>query len=277
MTRNLRHAGFDVPVNLDQIEQVADKLAYIAWKGKPVGEIREYDEFHFHHHVPGGMISNLQSQLAGMNMAHRMEELLEEAGRVRQDLGYPILVSPFAQYIVTQAFLNITGKGRYEAVADEIRRYVLGYFGEVPGKIDPTLYDKITRGQEPIIGRTGDYVAPQLEPARKRVGRAMSDDDLLLSIFYNDTEYNALKAAGPNSYGLRDRRVATGSLIKGVADRPWVRSFDVWPRLFTLPVRRKSGAPAAVATTGCVLMREAFDALARNQSVAVHAARGDKP
>ncbi|PMR72761.1 pyruvate carboxylase subunit B [Billgrantia endophytica] len=228
VTRNLRHAGFEVPVELAEIEEAADKLRYIAWKeGKPTGTIREYDEFHFHHHVPGGMISNLQAQLAGMGMEHRLEELLEEAGRVRHDLGYPILVSPFAQYVATQAFLNITSKNRYDAVADEIRQYVLGYFGAVPGEIAPNLFDRITRGQEPVTGRTGAYIEPQLEGARRRRGPFKSDDDLLLSIFYDDKEYDALKSAGPinTDYVIGDS--AIGVLAKGLAERPWVRSFSM--------------------------------------------------
>lgn len=227
VTRNLRRAGFDVPVDLASIEETADKLRYIAWKeGKPVGEINDYDEFHFHHHVPGGMISNLKAQLDAMGMGDRLQELLEEAGRVRQDLGYPILVSPFAQYIATQAFLNVTGKGRYEAVADEVRQYVLGYFGEVPGEIDPNLFDKITRGQEPVSGRTGSYLEPEVAATRKRRGPFKTDDDLLLSIFYKDTEYSALKSAGPikTDYVIGDSPV--GALVKGIAERPWVRSFS---------------------------------------------------
>ncbi len=228
VTSNLRHAGFDVPMDLDEIEQVADKLRYIAWKeGKPVGEIRDYDEFHYHHQVPGGMISNLQAQLDGMGMSHRLHELLEEAGRVRKDLGYPILVSPFAQYVATQAFLNITSKNRYDAVADEVRQYVLGYFGEVPGKIDPNLFDKITRGQEPVTGRTGAYIEPQVKAARKRLGPSKSDEDVLLSIFYNDQEYNALKAAGPikTDYPMGDS--AIGTLAKALTERQWIRSFGL--------------------------------------------------
>ncbi|MCE8028680.1 pyruvate carboxylase subunit B [Halomonas daqingensis] len=228
MVNNLRHAGIDANLNLECIEEAAEKLQYIAWKeGKPTGELCDYDEFHFHHQVPGGMISNLRAQLAGMDMEHRLEELLQEAGQVRKDLGYPILVSPFAQYVATQAFLNITSKNRYDAVADEIRQYVLGYFGEVPGKIDPNLYDKISRGQEPVTGRAGDHIAPQLEVARKRHGSSLSDDDLLLSIFYDKKECDALKASGPIKTDYVIGNSPVGALAMGLAERPWIRSFSI--------------------------------------------------
>lgn len=228
LVRNLRHAGYDVNLDVDCVASAADKLRYIAWReGKPTGEINEYDEFHYHHQVPGGMISNLKAQLESMGMSHRLHELLEEAGRVRQDLGYPILVSPFAQYVATQAFLNITGKGRYEVIADEIRQYALGYFGEVPGSIEANLFDKITRGQEPVRERTGDYLEPQVESTRQRMGPFKSDDDLLLSIFYNDTEYNALKSAGPIDTNYSIGNSPVGALARGIAERPWIKSFSL--------------------------------------------------
>ena len=105
---NARRAGFDVEVDLAVVEDVADRLRFIAAnEGKPVGEIAPYDEFHYHHQVPGGMISNLKSQLAPLGIEHRLEEILDEAGRVRADLGYPIVVSPFAQFIITQSVLNV--------------------------------------------------------------------------------------------------------------------------------------------------------------------------
>lgn len=228
LVRNLRRADFQVDVDIDSVAQAADKLRYIAWReGKPLGEINEFDEFHYHHQVPGGMISNLKAQLESMGISERLQELLDEAGRVREELGYPIMVSPFAQYVATQAFLNITGKGRYDVIADEIRQYALGHFGEVPGTIEGNLLDKITRGQEPVRARTGELLEPQVEMTRRRKGPFRSDDDLLLSIFYSDLEYKALKSAGPinTEYTIGDSPMA--ALARGIAERPWIRSFEL--------------------------------------------------
>ena len=77
------------------------------------------------------MISNLRSQLDTMKLGHRLPEILEEAARVRHDLGYPIVVSPFAQYIVTQATLNVVQGERYRTIPDEIRKYARGYYGRL--------------------------------------------------------------------------------------------------------------------------------------------------
>lgn len=230
VAKNLRRRGYDVPVDLAPIDEVAELLRYIAEReGKPVGEILPYDEFHYHHQVAGGMISNLRVQLGTVGLAHRLEEVLEEAGHVRADLGYPIVVSPFAQYIITQSVLNVMardqGKPRYETVPDEVRLYTRGGYGEIAGTIDPNLYDKITRGKEPIRERPGALVPPALDRIRATRGPFASDDDLLLAAFYDRTQYDALKAAGPikTEYPLMQTPLLT--LVKEIASRPGVRGF----------------------------------------------------
>jgi oxaloacetate decarboxylase alpha subunit len=226
LARNCRRRGYRVDIDLEHVEAVADRLEYIAEReGKPTGKPCEYDEFHFHHQVPGGMISNLEYQLETLGLAHRLVEILEEAGRVREDLGYPIVVSPFAQYIVTQATLNVMNSERYKVVPDEVRYYVLGRYGEIPGEIDPDLYDKIARGKEPASERPGSLLPPALERVRKERGPFESDDDLLLAAFYSDRDYAALKAEGPinTEYPLASTPLST--LVKEIASRRDVKAF----------------------------------------------------
>ena len=162
MVRDCLRRGYDVDLDLAQIAEVAERLAYIAKvEGKPTGAPVEYDEFHYHHQVAGGMISNLKMQLEAVGLADRINEILEEAGRVRAEFGYPIVVSPFAQYIITQSVLNVTavdqGRERYDNVPDEVRLYARGGYGEIAGEIEANLYDKITRGAEPITDRPGPW------------------------------------------------------------------------------------------------------------------------
>jgi oxaloacetate decarboxylase alpha subunit len=225
-TRNARRNGFDVSVDLAPVEEVAERLRYIAKReDKPLGKIVEYDAFHYEHQMPGGMISNLQSQLAPLGLADRLPEVLEEAARVRCELGYPIIVSPFAQFVMTQAVLNVVGKERYATVPDEVRKYVLGYYGEIAGPIDPNLYDRITKGAEPTSARPGDLLEPDIPRIRRERGPFASDDDLLLAAFYPEREYNSLKSAGPidTDYPLASTPLVT--LIKEVAQRRDIRSF----------------------------------------------------
>src|SRR5260370_38615181 len=108
--------------------------------------------------MPGGMVSNLKSQLATLGIAHRLPEVLEESARVRCELGYPIIVSPFAQFVMTQAVLNVMGKERYATVPDEVRKYVLGNYGEIAGPIDPNLYHRSAHGAEPTSARPADLL-----------------------------------------------------------------------------------------------------------------------
>ncbi len=223
---NIARRGYSTDIDLEPICDVADKLRYIARReGKPVGQILEYDAFRYEHQMPGGMISNLNSQLQPLGISHRLPEILEEAARVRRELGYPIIVSPFAQFVITQAVLNIMGKERYGTVPDEVRKYVLGYYGEIAGPIEPNIFDRIANGAESSTARPGDLLSPGIDRIRRERGPFRSDDDLLLAAFYAESEYNALKAAGPikTEYPLASTPIAT--LVKEIALRPDIKSF----------------------------------------------------
>ncbi len=225
VVRNLLRRGHKVGVDLAPVEEAAERLRVIASReGKPVGSPVEYDEFHFHHQIPGGMVSNLSYQLETLGIADRLQETLEEAGRVRADLGYPIVVSPFAQFIVTQAVLNIMNEERYAVVPDEVRRYVLGGYGEIPGEIDANLVDRIARGAEPVRDRPGALIPPALDRVRRTRGPFNTEDDLLLAVYYDEATYAALKAAGPidTRYPLDPPIV---HLVREIARRKDIRTF----------------------------------------------------
>jgi oxaloacetate decarboxylase alpha subunit len=230
LVNNLRRMGYNIDIDLNNINEVSEIIKFIAAKeDKPLGKIAEYDEFHFHHQVAGGMISNLEYQLSTVGLADRLDDILQEAGNVRADLGYPIVVSPFAQYIITQSVLNVVamdnGKERFSNVPDEVRLYVRGGYGEIAGEIDPNLYDRITKGTEPITQRPGELVPPALEKTRNRLGASALDDDVLLAVFYDNKEYDALKAAGPidTEYPIMETPLKT--LIKGITSQGDVTSF----------------------------------------------------
>ena len=225
---NIGRSGFIARIDLLVVQEVAERLRYIAAReGKPVGRIAEYDAFHYEHQMPGGMVSNLKSQLTPLGIGHRLPDVLAEAAQVRHDLGYPIIVSPFAQFVMTQAVLNVMGKERYATVPDEVRKYVLGYYGEIAGPIDSNLYDRITRGAEPTKARPGDLIEPGIPRVRRNRGPFASDDDLLLAAFYSEGNYQSLKAAGPikTNYPLASTPLVT--LLKEIALRPDIRAFHV--------------------------------------------------
>ena len=147
------------------------------------------------HQVPGGMISNLRSQIRDMNMEDCLEAVLEEAGQVREDLGYPILVSPFAQFVITQAVINVVQKERYATIPDEVARYVFGYYGTPPGPISQRVLDRAAatgKVHEPMTDRPGALVPPRIERLKKERGPFESDDDLLLHAFYQPSQLEPL-------------------------------------------------------------------------------------
>ena len=117
--------------------------------------------------IPGGMLSNLISQLKAQNAIDRLPEVLEETPRVREDLGYPPLVTPMSQIVGVQAATNVLLGERYKSVGKELKAYVRGEYGRAPGEIDPELVKKILGDEKPIDCRPADLLEPSLKRQRK--------------------------------------------------------------------------------------------------------------
>jgi len=117
---NAQALGYEPLVNLDAIKPVEKHFTFIAKReGHPIGAPREYDHAQYLHQVPGGMISNLRHQLRTLGMEEKLPAVLEEAGRVRAEFGYPIMVTPLAQFVGTQAAINVIAGERYKEVTDQ--------------------------------------------------------------------------------------------------------------------------------------------------------------
>ena len=196
VVRQLKEAGYGIRLDDRDLEAMEEYFTEVALRyDKPMGQPLRYDPFLYHHQVPGGMISNLRSQLRDMNMEDCLEAVLEEAGQVREDLGYPILVSPFAQFVITQAVINVVQKERYATIPDEVARYVFGYYGTPPGPISQRVLDRAAatgKVHEPMTDRPGALVPPRIERLKKERGPFESDDDLLLHAFYQPSQLEPL-------------------------------------------------------------------------------------
>jgi pyruvate carboxylase subunit B len=137
--------------------------------------------------VPGGMLSNLVSQLIEQKAMDKYEEVLAEIPKVRKDLGYPPLVTPTSQIVGTQAVLNVMTGDRYKMVPKEVKDYVKGLYGKSPAMIDPRVRLKVLCDEEPITVRPADLLSPEYEEARKAVdalGLAGSEEDYLTYVLY---------------------------------------------------------------------------------------------
>ncbi len=135
--------------------------------------------------VPGGMLSNLLSQLKMMNALDRFEEALVETPKVRKDMGYPPLVTPTSQMVGVQAVTNVLTGVRYEKVSSEIKAYCRGEYGKTPAPIDPEVQKKILGDEKPLEGRYADTLEPIFEKTKEQLaGVARCDEDVLSYIAF---------------------------------------------------------------------------------------------
>jgi oxaloacetate decarboxylase alpha subunit len=130
--------------------------------------------------IPGGMLSNLVSQLREQGAEDRYAEVLEEVPRVRAEMGYPPLVTPSSQLVGTQATLNVVLGERYKVIPAEIKNYVRGYYGRPPAPLDPEIKKKVIGDEEPIDCRPADLLSPGLEQARAEISDlAQTEEDVI--------------------------------------------------------------------------------------------------
>ena len=135
--------------------------------------------------VPGGMLSNLLSQLKQMNALDKFDEALIETPKVRADMGYPPLVTPTSQMVGVQAVRNVLDGQRYKTVSKEIKAYCRGEYGRTPAPINEEIKKQILGDEQPITGRYADSLEPIVEPTRKKLeGIARCDEDVLSYIAF---------------------------------------------------------------------------------------------
>lgn len=200
----LQGTPWDTGLDLSLLSEIANY-----WK-----EIKpKYDQFAeqssgvdtnvLEYQIPGGMISNLASQLRQANALDKYEDCLAEVPRVRAELGYPPLVTPTSQIVGTQAVFNVVMGERYKVVPKEVKNYVLGYYGRPPAEIDPEIKKKIIGDEEPITCRPADLLEPMLEKARKEIGRyAEKEEDILSYCLFPQVAEKFLKDRAVKKSGV---------------------------------------------------------------------------
>ena len=172
------------------------------------------------HQVPGGMISNLQSQLRDANALDRIEEVYEEVAHTRDELGTPPLVTPTSQIVGVQAVLNVLF-GKYKMVTNETKGLAYGLYGKTPTKVDPELRAKILKGykygKDPFDARPADILEPEMAAAEERVKDIPDADkfDVMTAAIYDQTgtEFVKIKHGvipGPRPWSPRPWRTWQG-------------------------------------------------------------------
>ena len=200
--------------------------------GRPVGVPSEYDASVYRHQLPGGMTSTLRRQLGELDMGDRWDDVLDEIPRVREALGWPIMVTPLSQFIGVQAFLNVTTGLPWSQIPDEVVKYVLGHYGAPPGELDPDVEAKVLASPQAEQFQ-GEEHRLDLADARARYGDRMSDEELLLRMTLPADQVDAMRR------GWRPLRLQSPvvELTQGLAARP-LREIEVEAPGLRLRLRR---------------------------------------
>ncbi|HBM80249.1 MAG TPA: oxaloacetate decarboxylase subunit alpha [Clostridiaceae bacterium] len=192
-TESLYYAAVDMGretgLNIDVINDISDYFKDVRQEYLKSGlldpKVLTVDTRALKYQVPGGMLSNLISQLKQQNALNRLTEVLQEIPNVRKDLGYPPLVTPTSQIVGTQSVLNVITGERYKMVLKEVKAYLRGEYGKAPGVINEELRNKVLNGEKPYAGRYADTLKPAFENAKKELGKlAECDEDVLSYLMF---------------------------------------------------------------------------------------------
>ena len=242
VVRNLRELGHKIDIDDEALAELSRYFTRLAEaEGLPVGCPQAFDAAYFHHQLPGGMTGTMRRHLAENRLEHLEKEVTEELGRVRQELGWPIVMTPFSQMLLTQAVMNVTRKQRYAVVPDELIRYALGKFGKPSLPIAPEVMDRIeslprTRELRQEAGM------PPLPELRRRIGRELTDEEFLLRATMPAEQVDAMKAAGPASTNYNPDLAPVLELLRGLASRKDLARISVAKPGFKLELKSHLGA-----------------------------------
>lgn len=190
----LEELGFETGLNMEKVSEIANYFNPIRDRFREEGvlnpKVKDIEPKTLIYQVPGGMLSNLLSQLAEQGLQDKYEEVLAEVPKVRKDLGYPPLVTPLSQMVGTQSLMNVISGERYKLIPNEIKDYVRGLYGKPPVPISEDIKKKIIGNEEVITVRPADLLDPQLSHFSEEISNyAKSKEDVLMyALFPKQTE-----------------------------------------------------------------------------------------
>ena len=177
-----------------------------------------FDASYFRHNLPGGMVGTMRRHLADHGAAHLEGAVIEEMARVREELGWVIVMTPFAQMVQTQAMMNVTGSERWGVIPDEIIRFALGRFGRPIMPVDANVMDRIMANP-----RTAELQAEagmaDVATLRARLGKHLSDEEFLLRATMPENLVEAMLRAGPAPREYDARKVPVMNLLRDLLAR----------------------------------------------------------
>jgi methylmalonyl-CoA carboxyltransferase 5S subunit len=217
----LEGTGFETRLDIERILHARDHFTKIKPRYREfLSEFSGVDTEIFKSQIPGGMISNMESQLKGQGAGDRLHEVLEEVPRVRQDAGYPPLVTPSSQIVGTQAVFNVL-MGRYKVLTGEFADLMLGYYGRTLGEKDPEVVKKAAEhAKKPAVDvRPADLLKPEWEELRSKAlaleGCDGSDEDVLTYAMFPQVapKFFNSRSQGPKNVGKEPGILKSGAKL----------------------------------------------------------------
>ena len=194
--RNLEAEGFSHSLDLEALAEVSEHFRELGErKGLPAGRPQEFDATYYRHQLAGGMVSTTRRMLDELRRPELYDAVLEEVGRVRAEMGYPIIVTPVSQLVATQAVRNVIDGERWSNVSDETVRYFLGHYGEPAAPVDAEVAERVL--SRPRVEELRRLEPLHLEGARERFGRRITDEELLLRLTMPEEQVDAVLASSP--------------------------------------------------------------------------------
>jgi len=249
---NLRALGHRVAVDDEALGRVNQYFTQLAEaEGLPVGTPQAFDARYLQHQLPGGMVGTTRRQLAEARLSHLEGAVIEELGRVREELGWPIVMTPFAQILVTLAVMNVMNKERYKVIPDEAIRYAIGRFGRPTVPIAAHVLERIES-----LPRTRELRAEpemaSLEELRRRIGRGLSEEEFLLRATMPAGQVDAMLAAGPARRHYNPTVSPVLDLIRKLSERSDLDYIAIAKPGVRLELRRHTAGAAADNHAGAV-------------------------
>jgi oxaloacetate decarboxylase alpha subunit len=234
---NLRELGHTVDLDDRLLAMVAGYFTRLARaQSLPAGTPQSYDASFLRHQVAGGVVTTMQRQLAELGLADRFGAVMDEVSRVRAELGYPIMVTPFPQIVCGQALYNVIGTERYGNVSDQAIRYVLGRFGRPTAPVDENVRDRILSRPRAVQLQAEPPPASPGE-LRKRFPPGISDEELLLRATMPADQVDAMLAAGPAKRHYNPDLAPVLELLAGLGARPPVSGLVIEKPGFRMELR----------------------------------------
>src|SRR5580698_935840 len=235
---NLRALGHEVSVDDVALAEVSRYFTQLAQaEGLPIGRPQGFDAAYLQHQLPGGMVGTMRRQLAESRLSHLEGAVIEEIGRVREELGWPIVMTPFAQIVMMQAVMNVTTKERYKVIPDEAIRYAIGRFGRPNVPIDAKVMERIESMPRTRELRNEPGM-PSIAELRRRLGAQLSDEEFLLRATMPASQVDAMLAAGPAPRHYNPQLKPVLNLIRQLTRHPELSEVSVTKPGFKLELRR---------------------------------------